>query len=353
MGLSCAYALANRKIRTLLISDSRPGEASPAAAGMLAPQVEHGKGDPLAQQFSLAARDLYPTWVEALGEQTGISIGLLRNGILQLAPDDQSAELLRGKAGGKSQWLDGDALHLLEPSLARVPGALLHGDDGAVDNVALLEALRQAILSSHSSRVIESEVVEIRARRPHPAVITGTSRYEVSHIVLAAGAWSGSVGGVPRALPLEPIRGQMLMLDGAPIEHVVYGPGAYIVPRQGTTLAGSTMEHAGFEVATTQSALEDISSAAASFAPPLAKLVVRRSWCGLRPVTPDSLPIIGRDPEFESLIYACGHSRNGILLAPLTGECIASMIAGETAAHDLTPFSVERFSSTPSITPPA
>jgi glycine oxidase len=137
----------------------------------------------------------------------------------------------------------------------------------------------------------------------------------------------------------------MLALAATPVRHVTYGPHGYVVPRGGAhTVVGATMEHVGFEVGITSEGMNALAEAANRIAPSFASARVLERWSGLRPVTPDLLPIIGPDPEYPPLLYACGHSRNGILLGPLTGECIAAIASGEAPGLDLSPFSVARFS---------
>ena len=133
---------------------------------------------------------------------------------------------------------------------------------------------------------------------------------------------------------------------GARPRRVIYGPGAYIVPRGQRILVGATLERAGFDPSTTPAALAELRRGAAAIWPAIAELPMASSWAGLRPVTPDLLPIIGPDPDHPCLIYACGHSRNGILMAPLTADCVAAIVAGSAPPADLTPFRVDRFPTT-------
>ncbi|HSJ64548.1 MAG TPA: FAD-dependent oxidoreductase [Gemmatimonadaceae bacterium] len=339
IGLSCAAALSARGARVLLVGESHAGESSPAAAGMLAPHIE--SNDTPARALGVAARDRFPDWIAALEDATGVRIALLRNGVLELAPDDAGA--MRARRSAASQWLEPDEVRALEPQLVAPHGALLHQDDGAVDNVALVEALRRSVMRERQARVIDGEVVRISPGGLHPAIVTRSARYEVDRIVLAAGAWVNGIQGLPAPLPVEPLRGQMLALAGAPVGHVVYAPGVYLVPRAGTTLAGATMERVGFEVATTPDAQQAMQGAALDAVPALRGAPVLRAWSGLRPATPDLLPIVDVDPGLPALIYACGHSRNGILLAPLTGEAVADLAFGVEPAHDLAPFTLRRF----------
>jgi glycine oxidase len=353
VGLSAALAAADRGLSVLLVADHRPGQASWAAAGMLAPSIElhateAGSGD--AQTFALAARDLYPSFLKNLYERTGISVPLNRNGIIVVDEIDEAGEAGKAADARKAhprvvggERLTKSALTRLEPSLAAADGARFFPDDGAVDNVILLDALEAALSTTRRVRRTDSPV---RSLKVEPNAVTceaGTA----PQLLLAAGAWTPLIEGLPRPLPIHPVRGQMLSLVSAPLTHVVYGPNGYLVPRSdGHTFAGSTMEQAGFDASTTDQALKEIRTMANTLCPPLATARTAKVWAGLRPVTPDFLPIIGRDPDHPSLLYACGHSRNGVLLAPLTADCIATVATGAEPSFSLTPFAVDRFAVT-------
>ena len=165
-------------------------------------------------------------------------------------------------------------------------------------------------------------------------------------MVIAAGAWAAGLGGLPRPLPVEPLRGQMLSLAGSPLRHVTYGAGGYAVPRgDGRTIVGSTMERVAFDAGTTEAGLAQVRATGGAICPALADRRMLNGWSGLRPVTPDFLPILGRDPEFPALVYACGHSRNGVLLAPLTGDVVADIVLDRPPTHDISPFRIERFAA--------
>jgi glycine oxidase len=164
-------------------------------------------------------------------------------------------------------------------------------------------------------------------------------------VVLATGAWSGRVGGLPRPLSVEPIRGQMAALDwpAAFPPAIVFHRLSYLVARDGEALVGSTMEYAGFDAEVTTDGLARLLDNAAVLFPTLRRDQVRRSWAGLRPGTPDGLPIIGRAPTIENLWYATGHGRSGILLAALTGEIVRQLLDGEPTETDLSAVAPERF----------
>ncbi len=161
--------------------------------------------------------------------------------------------------------------------------------------------------------------------------------------MIAAGAWAGKISGAPSGKNVKPSRGQLVSYSSTPLRHVCYGPRGYVVPRGGVTIGGSTMEDVGFDASTTASAVKKIRVAAEEICPVLASSTATHAWAGLRPVTPDMLPIIGPDPKHPALIYACGHSRNGVLMAPLTGDLIADLVTESPLSHDLSQFRPDRF----------
>jgi glycine oxidase len=342
VGLCCAISFLDRGARVMVFSDRRPGEASPAAAGMLAPGVERAHG---GSAFSTAARDRWPAFVDMLSARTGAQIALLRNGILQLAAGEEEADALRAALPEGARWLDAREVAALEPALAPVAGALLHPLDGAVDNIALVRALERRLEVDTNAQLLREPIARLDFDG-RPSVLTETGgRREGEYIVLAGGAWVPQLRGLPRPVPIEPIRGQIMSLDASPLGHVVYGPGGYLVPRRGATLAGSTMERAGFDVSTTDEALAAITATAERICPALAGVAVRDAWSGLRPCTPDLLPIIDQDDAHPQLLHACGHSRNGILLSPLTAECVVALAAKEEPPMDISPYRIARFAA--------
>lgn len=344
VGLTTAAVLARRRARVIVLDHRSPGEASPAAAGMLAPGVERSDGP--AHHFAVAARERYPAFIEEVVAGTGMGIPLNREGILELVFDDATAECAANTLAPGTEWIDRTRLHAMEPRLAPAAGAVYYPRDGAVDNVALVRALRALAAADPSITVVAERAVALEIGRDAAVAITESGqRYGATSLVLAAGAWSATLRGLPRPIPVVPIRGQMYAVADTPLAHVTYGAHGYLVPRSdGTTVVGATMEDAGFEVATTAEGMASVEHSALRIAPSLDGAHVVSRWSGLRPVTPDLLPIMGPDPEFPALVYACGHSRNGILLGPLSGDCVAPVALGETPPHDLTPFSIARFS---------
>lgn len=342
IGLATATAVAARGASVTLIGESRPGEASPAAAGMLAPSVERAVGP--AHDFGVAARDRYPAYLEFLAEQTGIRVHLNRLGILQVALSEKGIRGLKKTALPTSRWLDAKELRDLEPALSHGVGAMLSPDDGAVDNTVLLSALRKFVSTSARVTILDDAVIEVEPLESSATVRTKSgATHNARHVVLAAGAWVGRIPGARLASAVKPARGQLVSYAMSPLRHVAYGPAGYVVPRGDSTIGGSTMESVGFDASTTEEGIRKVRSAAEEICPSLSQSRVTRSWAGLRPVTPDMLPMLGPDPEYQSLIYACGHSRNGVLMAPLTGDLIADLVTGTPLSFDMSQFRPDRF----------
>jgi glycine/D-amino acid oxidase-like deaminating enzyme len=339
IGLSTALAIARSGSSCHIIGNSGDGQASSASAGLLAPSL--GATEPWFREFMRLSRDRYPDWLRWLAERTGIDVTLNRLGIVEIEFGSNQSPL-RDSPGACA--LDAAELRSLEPALTASDRGVLHPDDGYVDNVTLLRALREALRCEWSTDFAIGRAASIVPSRDGCAVRTEDGRaLHGRYAILAAGAWSPLVAGLPRHVNVEPVRGQMLLLDDCPLGRAVSSPAAYLVPRGGGTLVGSTLERVGFENRTTAAALQHLQDAAISVVPSLARASVARSWAGLRPLTPDGFPILGRDPEVPSLFYACGHGKNGVLLAPITAECVASLIAGSPLPFDLTLMSIERF----------
>jgi glycine oxidase len=309
---------------------------------MLAPSVERAIGP--AHDFGIAARDRYPSYIEFLAERTRIRVPLNRRGILQVALSGKGIKGLKKTAPPTARWLEAKELRELEPALAHAVGAMFNPDDGAVDNTVLLSALLKLVSTSARVVLLNDAVIDVEPRESSAAVRTRSgSTHSAHHVVLAAGAWVGRISGARLGGAVKPSRGQLVSYSTSPLGHVAYGPGGYVVPRANSTIGGTTMEDVGFDSSTTSEGVEKVRSAAEEICPSLSRSIATRSWAGLRPVTPDMLPILGPDPEHPSLIYACGHSRNGVLMAPLTGDLIADLVTATPLSLDLAQFRPGRF----------
>ena len=351
VGLAAARALALAGRSVVVLERGLPGhEASEASAGMLAAQVE-SPGDPAQLAFGITARERHAALAQDCAA-AGHPYPLTQNGIAVVALDEPRRDDLERQAaaqrdlGLEARWLSRVELIRRQPGIAReAKGALLLPKDGCVDNVALCAALA-ATAQQSGARIVRDEAQELlRLGSRVAGVRGGAGRYEAAAVVIAAGAWSGRMASLPREIPVEPVRGQMAETAWPRDEpaNVLFGNHGYVVPREGRALLGSTMEKVGFDKATTESGLATIRRETAAILPALARPAYTRTWAGLRPMSPDGLPIIGRDPDLEGLFYATGHGRNGMLLGPITGEIIRDLVVRGETAHDLSAYSITRF----------
>jgi glycine oxidase len=319
---------------------------------MLAPLAEAGPEDPMLG-LSVRARDFYADLAPALLEEAGIDIGLQYRGILEVAfSEDEVAGVKKEVAwhrqcGFAAEWLSAEEMRQLAPGIA--PGALgaaYAPEDGALNPLALLQALTKSARDVGVEFLAGEEVKELLIEDCSVRGVRTSANDRAAEIVLVAGgAWSGQIAGLPRPLSVRPVRGQMASMTWPTEcpEMIVYGAGGYVLPQAGGAVAGSTMENAGFNVTVTEAGLDHIRSVVKLLLPALGDVLFSRTWVGLRPCTPDGRPIIGPDPYFSGLWYATGHGRNGILLAGYTGELIAQLHFGEEIELDLSPVSPTRF----------
>ena len=340
IGLSTALELERRGARCIVFGVQRPGVASFAAAGLLAPSI--GQLAPAAWSFFEASLALYPALLEALAEfDAGLT---LMTGLLVVSEAVSDASDNAEPAGG-GQRMSPERVHQLEPGVRAPHGAVVHPSEGAIDNVRLMAALRRAVESSPGIELVTgAPVSSVDVARGRVTVTNASGAAATAPCaILAAGAWSPQVRGLPRPLPVAPLKGQMLALDTCPLGRPVVGNGVYLVPRGTETIVGSTSEDAGFDVSTTPQAVDRLRAAATAVCPGLGVSGPPRAWAGLRPATPDMLPILGPDPDHPELLYATGHSRNGILLAPATAAAVADLAVGRRPSLDVSGFGIARF----------
>ena len=350
VGAACARELAVSGRRVLVLDrDATGGEAWRAAAGMLAPQIEADAEDPLFD-LGLAGRARYEFLAPELRERTGIDVGLWQEGIARLAADEDDVDVLRNRVAWQRQhghvcdWLDADEVKARWPFTGPSAGALWAPREGALDPAKLVAALL-ADAEAHGATIVREPAAGLLRQAGRITGVEGRQRYAAGDVVVAAGAWSGRLEGLPRPLSVEPLRGQMAAAPwpaGAP-RAILYHRDCYLVHRNGEAVMGSTEEYAGFRSETTPAGLAQILLAVSALCPALARQGVSRTWAGLRPVTPDGRPIIGREPTADGLWYATGHGRNGILLAAITGDLIRRMLDGETLEDRLDAVSPGRF----------
>lgn len=351
VGASCARALARAGARVTIVRPAAiPGEAWRAAAGMLAAQIEAGPKEPLFN-LGVAGRAFYRREAEPLREATGIDIGLQQGGVLQVATREAQVDAFKAKVAWQRQqaeqadWLEPADVEEGWPWLRSGLGAFWAAEDGLLAPERLVAAFL-ADARAHGARIVDDRVTALwRDDGNLVGVIGSADRYPAGTVVLAAGAWSGRLEDLPRPLSVEPVRGQLLAFDWPADAKpaTVYGDRCYLLHRDGEMVVGSTMEHAGFEVEPTPEGTATLVARATEIYPHVAALTPKRHWAGLRPMTPDGLPIIGPEPRLEGLWYATGHGRNGILLAGITGELLAQAIGGDPLPDELDLVRPERY----------
>jgi glycine oxidase len=358
VGLGIAWRLAGRAEVTLFDRGKSGAGASHAAAGMLAACCEAEPGEEALVALGRDSQARWPAFAEELARASGIDVELRGEGTLVLAlTSDDQAEIaqrlpFQQRLGLPLEWLSAAATRAREPHLAgKIAGALFSPQDHQVDNRKLTQALRIAAESA-GAKIREhcpvKEIAVARGRATGIALEDGTM-VPADKVVLAAGAWSRGIGGLPtdRRPPVRPVKGQMLALRmdaAAPLlNHVLWAPGAYLVPRRdGRLIIGGTVEEKGFDDKITAGGMLTLLEAAWRAVPAIEELPIDEIWVGHRPGSRDDAPILGRGP-LEDLFYATGHHRNGILLAPVTADAMARLVLDDVVEPAIRPFGLERF----------
>lgn len=307
-----------------------------ASAGMLAPYLEAGHGG-LLLDIAVRSLDLYDSWIADVRADSAMEIEYRRSGSLQVAMDSAAAARLETATGNRRAagitWVDARHLHEMEPALSSealgAVSVLTHGYVAAPD---LASALAHASSVRGARFHFGARISTVDARESHVTVTAEDGRtWRADQVVVAAGSWTGQVKGLPdpAAASVRPVRGQLLRLawEGAPLSRVVWGPSCYVVPwRDDTVLVGATMEEVGFDERNTAGAVRSLLDAARIILPGVDDATFVEARVGLRPATPDGLPVIGPSAANRRVTYATGHYRNGILLAPLTARLVACSI---------------------------
>ena len=357
IGLSIARELARRGLRDIVVCDKGElgKEASWAAGGILAPQVEADTADDFFKLAS-ASRDLYPSFAQTLYDETGIDVELDQTGTLYVAFNNNEEANLRQRcewqqrAGLRVEWLEAADLHTIEPNVSgELRCALRFPDDWQVENRKLVAALIQSNEKLGVTLLSNCEVTSLRVERDRVVGVETTTGLIAAPVVLVcAGAWTSSLTTPTSAsIEIEPVRGQMLCFRPTQqiAHHVIYSKRGYLVPRRdGRVLAGSTGEHVGFDKRVTDGGVSSIKSMAFEIAPTLDGAPLVDSWAGFRPHSSDDLPVLGANENVEGLFYATGHYRNGILLAPITANAMADLLTEQRSSISIEAFSQKRFS---------
>ncbi len=344
IGLSVGWRAAQAGLRTLVVERSEPGAgASGVAAGMLAPVTEADFGERELLGLNLASRALWPAFASELEQDAGRSTGLREAGAIVAAADrDDAGELrrlleLQRSLGLEAEWVAGGELRRIEPRLSpRVSGGILAPAEAHVDPRAVVEALVDAFQRA-GGEVARAEATGIHATEAGDGVAgveTDTGRVAAGRVVVACGAHSELLdlpAGHPGSPRMRPVKGQILQLraPGALVERIVRTPRCYIVDRgDGRVVLGATVEEQGFDERVTAEGVFRLLEAGREVLPEIDELELCEARAGLRPGTPDNLPWIGRD-HLDGLLWATGHYRNGVLLAPLTAAIVVALLTGE------------------------
>jgi glycine oxidase len=363
VGLGIAWRLAARGVQVAVFDKGAAGAgATHAAAGMLAACAEAEPGEEALVALGRDSQARWPAFADEVKQASGIDVELRREGtlVIALTADDQARLFhhleFQKKLDLPLQWISAAETRRREPHLAgKLAGAVFSPEDHQVDNRKLATALAIAAQAA-GARIHEHQpvtAISSQGRRVDGIVLADGRKHAADVVVLAAGAWSRGIARsiadmAPQSLPpVRPIKGQMLALRMDPaaplISHVIWGPGIYLVPRRdGRLIVGATVEEKGFDSTLTAGGLLTLLEAAWRAVPAIEELPIDEMWVGHRPGSRDDAPILGPAP-LDGLVYATGHHRNGILLAPVTADTIARLVLDGTLDPAIRPFGIERF----------
>jgi glycine oxidase len=350
IGLSLALELNKQKLRVLVVEKGEPRrEASWAAGGMLVDFPLETR--PALQELATASAGMYPEFVRGLEGESGLKIDLRSVGTIVLTHVETGQSPDTTQAATTQAYALPGPLRELEPALRATNGTALYMKERCVDprhvtEAALTAARHRGVDFASGDQVLGVEVASGKAC----GVRTRKTQFSAGMVVNCAGAWAGQIG--PHPFPTRPVKGQMLCV-GMPekelVRHVVRtigrAPDVYLIPRSdGRMLIGATAEEAGFDKQTVPETIQKLRQAALDLVPKLADARILEAWAGLRPGTPDGLPILGATPT-PGYFVATGHFRDGILLAPVTARVMATMMTGQRPQIDLSKLAASRFAN--------
>ncbi len=357
IGCAVAWHLARERVSVALLErDDLAVHASGVAAGMLTPIAEVGEEGPLLR-LGLESLEVFPALVEELREASGVDPEYARSGLLFAARTEEEEADLRDRARTLAHldlaWVDAAAARAREPHQGPdLRGALWSPREAHVRGGLLTRAYGRAA-ESLGARILRGTPVVglVRSGVRVVGVRTGEGDWSAGHVVLASGAWAGEAAawlGAGPTLPIAPVRGQILEVEapGVRLSTVLWGSGVYLVPRRdGRVTVGATEERVGFDCRVTARGVAQLLAAATRLVPALDDASFLGAWAGLRPATPDRLPLMGPAPGAEGLILAVGHYRKGIMLSPVTGRLVADLVLGKGVPPEARPLLPERLSS--------
>jgi len=347
-GLAIGWRLLQSGAEVTILERAQAGHgATWAAAGMIAATAELGEMQTPEAELGHRARGLWPDFAHAIEDASGLAIGYAQSGSLLVATtaEDAAGFAVRAAHDPDLAMLTEAEARAREPRLRDgIAGALWASQEARVDNRALGRALAAAFVRAGGTLVTNEAVIRVETMAGRAvAARTPFGHYEADAFVLAAGAWSGLVEGMP-PVPIKPMKGEMLALsppDGAALpRQMVWGNQVYLVPRGGQLLIGATLEDTGFDTSLTEAAADWLSSRALALMPVLRDWTIAEHWAGLRPASPDGLPLLGPS-TIERLFIAGGQYRNGILFAPAVAEILCGLVLERPT--DIRAFDPRRF----------
>ncbi|HEX6897706.1 MAG TPA: glycine oxidase ThiO, partial [Bryobacteraceae bacterium] len=336
-GLAIGWRLRQAGASVLILDRGQAGlGATWAAAGMIAASSEMADAPAPEAEFAQRSQQTWPTFAREVEEASGIDVGYRQSGALMVAltAEEAADHAARAKADPELKVLTPHEARAMEPMLSVLKSALWDPREAQVDNRALGRALTAAFMRAGGTLSCNEAVVRIVVHEDRAvSVHTPVAIHHADAFVLAAGAWSGLIDGLPpyAVPPVKPMKGEMLALvphAGTRLpDHVVWGNGVYLVPRAGRLLIGATLEDAGFDTSLTDAAEDWLSSRAIGLMPSLRQWKIDEHWAGLRPGSPDGLPLLG-PTTVPNLFVASGQYRNGILFAPAIGDLLSRLVLG-------------------------
>ena len=345
-GLSIGWKLAEAGVEVLALERARPARgATWAAAGMIAPTAETEHGPQSESEFARWSASLWPKFAAEIEAASGRAIGYRQDGALIVATNEAEARELSARSN--RTLISAQDITAREPLLTgSIAGAIWEGEEAQVDNRTLADALAAAFMRAGGKLSPNEAGVRVEPESGKLRVHTPFTLHHADKVLVAAGAWTSEIEVDEPALPpIRPVKGEMLALippRGVLLpKQVVWGNGVYLVPRDGRLLVGATVEEVGFDTALTDRAENWLSDRAIGLMPSLASWEIDEHWAGLRPASPDGLPVLG-ETRVPNLFVASGQFRNGILFAPAIAESMSRLILG-LAAPEIRAFTPQRF----------
>ncbi|HEY6410207.1 MAG TPA: glycine oxidase ThiO [Ktedonobacteraceae bacterium] len=356
IGCAIAYYLRKSGIAVTVIDKGEIGaEASSAAAGLLAPLGSLPGPGPLADLL-LASWSIFPSLIPELEQASGMSIAYEQSGSLRVARNPNSVANLRKRMkawqplGLEMHWLTGDEARQREPLISPdISAAIYAPQEAQIKAPHVVKAFAQAATNLGAKLSPHTDIISMDVRDNNITKIytaQGTA-IQCNHLIIATGAWTRAIGGLLNlSLPVEPQRGQILTLKqpNLPLKHIIFGEALYLAPKNdGTIVVGATKEEVGFDKHLTAGGIAWLLATAIRLLPSLEGAVIDQMWAGLRPKTPDNLPILGKVPSLENVTLAVGHGSIGIMLSAITGQSIAELLVTGHVPELIVPFSLARF----------